>query len=251
MAKNLKLAFPKKSNKELKRIEVKFYKNLTDIFLESFKSMNMTEAEMRSRFKFENMDVVNNIYNRNQELIIMCGHYASWEWVFILAKYTDYVVNGIYKKLSNKYFDNWAKKVRNKYNGKLISTKETYKTILKNSKTKNLNLYGFASDQTPKMSKANHWGYFMNNWVPIHTGAEIISKKHNIAVIFMAVKRIKRGYYSASFKKITNNPKDFKNFEISDIFIKLVEKQIYEAPEYYTWTHKRWKHMKPAPTETS
>jgi len=209
--------------------------------------MNMTEEEMRSRFKFENMDVVNNIYKRNQELIIMCGHYASWEWVFILEKYTDYKINAIYKKLSNKYFNNWAKKVRNKYNGRLISTKETYKVIAENSRSKALNLYGFASDQTPKISKANHWGYFMKNWVPIHTGAEIISKKHNIAILFMSVKRIKRGYYSTSFKKITTDPRNYKDFEISDLFMKLVEKQIYEAPEYYTWTHKRWKHMKTPP----
>ena len=38
---NLKLAFPEKTNKELLMIEKKYYRNLSDVFLESFKSMNI------------------------------------------------------------------------------------------------------------------------------------------------------------------------------------------------------------------
>ena len=112
---------------------------------------------------------------------------------------------------------------------------------MKKSKTSELNLYGFASDQSPRKNKANYWGMFLNNYVPIHTGAETIAKKYNMAVVFMDVQKIKRGYYEVSFDTITEEPKKFSDFEITERFIELLEKQIINKPEYYTWTHKRFK----------
>jgi KDO2-lipid IV(A) lauroyltransferase len=79
---------------------------------------------------------------------------------------------------------------------------------------------------------------------PIHTGAEILAKRYDMNVIFLRTKKTKRGYYDGTFELMAENPKDTARFEISKDFIKRVEKQIYEAPEFYLWTHKRWKHRK-------
>ena len=241
---NLNLAFPEMNLSDRIKIEKKYYKYLSDIFLESFKSMNISEKELKERYTFKNPQLLDKIFDKKQNLILIAGHYCSWEWVFILDRFTKYKVNAIYKKLSNKYFDNWAKKNRSKYNGNLISTKDTYREILKKHKTSELNLYGFASDQSPRKNKANYWGMFLNNYVPIHTGAEIIAKKYNMAVVFMDVQKIKRGYYEVSFITIAEEPKKIKDFEITERFIELLEKQIINKPEYYTWTHKRFKHRK-------
>lgn len=242
--KNLELAFPKMKTDERRKLEKKFYKNLTDVFLESFKSMNMTEDELKNRYKFKNIDFLNSYFKKKQNVILIAGHYSSWEWVFILERFTNFKVNAIYKKLSNKYFEKWAKKIRSKYNGNLISTKETFKEILKHSKSNDLHLYGFGSDQSPRKNKKNYWGTFLNNYVPIHTGAETIAKKYNMAVIFMDVQRVGRGYYETTFSLITDEPKKLANFKITDKFISLLEKQINKKPEFYTWTHNRFKHRK-------
>ena len=244
---NLKLVFPKKSNKEINRIFIQSTKNATDTFLESFKSLNMSEDEMKERFKFKNIKIVNEIESNNQSIIMLCGHFTGLEWVFILDRYVKSNVYAVYKKLSNKYFDRLIKKIRSKYDGNLINTKETRKIIAKNAKAGTLDLYGFASDQTPTLKKARHWNYFMNIWVPIHTGAENIAKEHNLALVFLKIKKIKRGYYVTTFKKITTKPRDFKDYELTDIFIKLVEEQICNYPELYLWSHKRWKHRNKSP----
>ena len=246
---NLTLVFPEKSKKEIKNLELKTYKNLTDIILESIKFINMTEDEVKERFQFKNIEVLKELEKTNQDLIVMCGHYASWEWVFILDRFVKYDIYGVYKQLSNPYFDKVIKESRSKFNGKLISTKEAIPRIGKNTKSKDLCLYGFASDQTPKLKRAFHWGKFMNVHVPIHTGAEMLAKKYNLAIAFLSVEKIKRGYYMTTFEKITTTPRDYKDFEISDLFIKKVEKQIIEAPEFYTWTHKRWKHKDKDPSK--
>ena len=242
--KNLELAFPEKSKMERRRIERENFRNLTDIFLETFKSNNIKEKDLRERFRFKNPELLEKIYNNNQEVIVMCSHYCSWEWVFVIEKITKFKINAIYKQLSNKYFDKWTKDRRSQYGANMITTKETYREVSRLSKLKSLNFYGFASDQSPKKSKAVYWGNFLNNWVPIHTGAEIIAKKYNIAIVFMDVQKVKRGYYEASFSLITDKPNSFKKFELTDKYIELVEKQVRNKPEYYTWTHRRFKHRK-------
>ena len=242
--KNLALAFPEKTFLERKIIEKKYYKHLSDLFLESFKSLNISEVDIKKRYSFKNIELLDELYMKKKNIILMGGHYASWEWFFIIDRLTDYRINAIYKKLSNKYFDSLIKKIRSKYNGNLISTKNTFKEILKNTKLKGLNIYGFASDQSPKKNKATYWNNFLNNFVPFHTGAEIIAKKYDMAVVYMNVEKVKRGYYLASFELITDKPKKYKDFKITEDFIKLLENQIFKAPEYYTWTHNRFKHRK-------
>lgn len=242
--KNLALALPEKTFLERKIIEKKYYKHLSDLFLESFKSLNISEVDIKKRYSFKNIELLDELYKKKKNIILMGGHYASWEWFFIIDRLTDYRINAIYKKLSNKYFDSLIKKIRSKYNGNLISTKNTFKEILKNTKLKGLNIYGFASDQSPKKNKATYWNNFLNNFVPFHTGAEIIAKKYDMAVVYMNVEKVKRGYYLASFELITDKPKKYKDFKITEDFIKLLENQIFKAPEYYTWTHNRFKHRK-------
>ena len=242
--KNLALALPEKTFLERKIIEKKYYKHLSDLFLESFKSLNISEVDIKKRYSFKNIELLDELYKKKKNIILMGGHYASWEWFFIIDRLTDYRINAIYKKLSNKYFDSLIKKIRSKYNGNLISTKNTFKEILKNTKLKGLNIYGFASDQSPKKNKATYWNNFLNNFVPFHTGAEIIAKKYDMAVVYMNVEKVKRGYYIASFELITDKPKKYKDFKITEDFIKLLENQIFKAPEYYTWTHNRFKHRK-------
>ena len=242
--KNLALALPEKTFLERKIIEKKYYKHLSDLFLESFKSLNISEVDIKKRYSFKNIELLDELYKKKKNIILMGGHYASWEWFFIIDRLTDYRINAIYKKLSNKYFDSLIKKIRSKYNGNLISTKNTFKEILKNTKLKGLNIYGFASDQSPKKNKATYWNNFLNNFVPFHTGAEIIAKKYDMAVVYMNVEKVKRGYYLASFELITDKPTKYKDFKITEDFIKLLENQIFKAPEYYTWTHNRFKHRK-------
>ena len=244
---NLKLAFPKMPKKERLKLEKNIFRNLTDVFLETFKSINVSEEELKKRFVFKYPEVLERVYNNNQNVIVMCSHYCCWEWVFGVRNVTNFKINAIYKQLSNKYFDRLTKSRRSKFGANMIKTKDTFKEISRKSELKELNWYGFASDQSPKKSKAVYWNYFLNNWVPIHIGAEVIAKKYNMAIVFMDVQKIKRGYYEASFSLITDKPKDFKDFQLTDKYIELVEKQVKNKPEYYTWTHRRFKHRQNPP----
>ncbi|WP_179348737.1 lysophospholipid acyltransferase family protein [Winogradskyella pacifica] len=246
---NLRLVFPDKSEKEISEITGKFYHHFCDMMVEAIKSLTISEAQMNKRFKFTNVELINDLEKKQRNIILMCAHYGSWEWIFILQRHIEYKGYAVYKRLKNKYFDKLVKRIRAKYNSHLITTKETYGVLLKSKKKDELTINGFVSDQSPKAHKAFHWNEFMGIKVPMYTGAEMLAKKLDMAVVFFSVKRIKRGYYETTFTTITENPKEYKDYEITDLFFKMVEKQILEAPQYYLWTHKRWKHRDKVPAE--
>ena len=196
-------------------------------------------------FQFKNIEVLKELEKTNQDLIVMCGHYASWEWVFILDRFVKYDIYGVYKKLSNPYFDKVIKESRSKFNGKLISTKEAIPRIGKNTKSKDLCLYGFASDQTPKLKRAIHWGKFMNVNVPIHTGAEMLAKKYNLAIAFLSVEKIKRGYYEFEYIVVEAEPTKTQLGDITKAHTQVLEDTIKENPAGWLWSHRRWKRERP------
>lgn len=239
---NLRLVFPEKSDHEIKIITKKFFHHFCDMILESIKSMNISLESMKARYTFKNLDIIKEFEKQNKSIVLMCAHYGSWEWIFILQTHTTHRGYGIYKRLQNKYFDRLIKSIRARYNSYLITTKETFSVLEDAKKNGILSMNGFASDQSPKKHKAHHWNEFMGIKVPVHTGAEMLAKKLDMPVVFFAVERKKRGYYEATFQTLAEKPTDFKDYEITDKFLKLVEAQIHEAPEYYLWTHKRWKH---------
>ena len=246
---NLKLCFPEKSDKEIRTIAKKFYQHFCDMIFESIRSLSISEAEIKRRFKFTNIEEVLEVEKANKSIMMMCAHYGSWEWIFILQRYVKYDGYAVYKKLNNKYFDGLVRKIRAKYNTYLITTKQTVFT-LRDLKTKGkMGVFGFLSDQSPKAEKAKHWKEFMGIKVPVYTGAEGLAKELDMAVMFFETKKIKRGYYETTFKTVTLNPTEYKDYEITDMFIEYLEKMIYEAPEYYLWTHKRWKHRDKVPKE--
>ncbi|WP_299391824.1 lysophospholipid acyltransferase family protein [uncultured Gelidibacter sp.] len=246
---NLRLVFPDKPESEIKTITEKFYHHFCDMMVEAIKSLTISEKSMNERLKFTNVELINEFGRQNRSIVLMCGHYGSWEWIFILQKHVIHKGYAVYSKLSNKYFDRLVKKIRAKYNSTLISTKETVPTLTRTKLNGELTINGFVSDQSPQLSRTFHWSEFMGIKVPIHTGAEMLAKRLDMSVVFFGVKRIKRGFYEVTFETLAANPHDFKDYEISDLFTKKVEAQIYEAPEYYLWTHRRWKHRNSVPEE--
>jgi len=239
---NLEMAFPEKTAKERLRIEKDSYHHLCDMFLEMNKTMTISDKEINKRFRFSNLEVYTDLEKKGKSIALMCAHYASYEWVISMNNHIRFKGFAIYKRLANKHFDKLVRDIRSRFKANLITTKETIPTIQENEKNNILGVYGFASDQSPKASKAYHWTTFMNIKTPVHTGAEMLAKRFDMNVIFLRVKKVKRGYYEASFEILSENSKAVPDYEITDHFLKLVEAQIHEFPAYYLWTHKRWKH---------
>lgn len=241
---NLALALPHLSDKERLEIEKKSYHHLCDMFLEMVKTMTISSEEMNKRFKITNLEVIKEYEKKGKSIMLIASHYASWEWLITLNQKISFLGVAVYKKLANKHFDKLVRDIRSKYNTELVPTSKTIPLIANNQKNNIQCVYGLASDQSPKADRIFHWESFMGVEVPVHTGPEMLAKKYDMTVVFAKVKKVKRGYYELTIIPLNDNPKSIPDFGITHIYIKEVEKQILEAPEYYFWTHKRWKHRR-------
>ena len=241
---NILIALPHVSEEKRLVIEKKFYHHMCDMFLEMIKTMSISSEEMKERFKITNIELLKEYEQKNKSIILLAAHYASWEWLLSINESTSFKCYGVYKKVNNKYFDAKVRAIRSKFKSVLVTTDNTIALINDNEKNGIMSLYGLASDQSPQVHKTFHWQQFMGITVPVHTGAEMLAKRYDLEVVFAKVKKVKRGFYEATFVPIANNPKSIPDYEITDAYLKEVEQQILEAPEFYFWTHKRWKHRR-------
>lgn len=238
--KNLKIAFPHKSEQEITLLSKKSTRHFCDMFLEMIKSMGMSKEAMNKRFVCKNPELVNAFAKANKPIIVMFGHQASYEWTMVLDDILDYKVYAIYKPIKNKKFNELIVSIRNKFNSELIAMKEAT-AVMSKSAQKEAALFALVADQSPKAARAQYFTNFFNTPSAVFKGAERIAKEHATAVTFLRVTKVKRGYYDAEFVLISENGAQTKDWEITDTFFQLLEDQIIKQPEYYLWSHKRWK----------
>jgi KDO2-lipid IV(A) lauroyltransferase len=245
--KNLELSKVAKSTKDLIRIEKKFYRHLTDVFFEMFKFYSISPEEMKKRFYIENPEIFYELEKRNKSVMFMTSHYGGFEWFLSINYHVPQLPFAVYTPLSNKSLESLIKKFRLRHGSKLISRYKAGSYIKKQIKENKLFLYGMAADQSAQIRSITYWKEFLGVKVPVFTGSERIAKQHDIPVVFGKVVKIKRGYYKVVVDLISEFPNEYKNYQITDIYLKKLEKQIREIPEYYYWTHNRFKHKDKAP----
>ncbi|WP_062054911.1 lysophospholipid acyltransferase family protein [Aquimarina longa] len=242
VTKNLTLVFPEKSTSEIHKIRKKFYKHMCDMFLEMVKSLSISKQEMIKRFTIIDPHTFKELQAKNKSIIVLMGHYASYEWAIAAQFVLDFPIVGVYKKIKNKHFDKLAHRIRGKFNTRLIKHHNVIKEITRDKINGKIAAYGLLSDQSPKLKNALYWTDFMDIKVPIITGGEVLAKRLDMPVMYLKVEKVKRGYYQAKFIKITDNAQECEEHYITKTYLSLLEAQILEQPQYYLWTHRRWKH---------
>ena len=225
-------------------IEKAVYKHFCDLYLETFKSLTLSKRQIQKRFVVHNTSIMQDLALQGKSVIMMCGHYASYEWLLSMGYYSDHTAYGIYTPLANPYFDKLVIKARRRYGAFLIPRRETVTSIKKHAESNHLALYGFASDQSPQIRKKTYFRSFFDTEVPVFTGAERIAKEHDIPVLMAKVRRVKRGFYETEIIVLSKNPKEVKDYEITDQFTEELESLIKEDPSHYLWTHNRFKRLR-------
>jgi KDO2-lipid IV(A) lauroyltransferase len=247
--KNLVLSKIALNKKDLIIIEKKFYRHLTDVFFEMFKFYSISPDEMKKRFYIENPELFYKFEKKNKSVMFMTSHYGGFEWFLSITYHVPQLPFAVYTPLSNKSLESLIKKFRLRHGSKLISRYEAGAYIKKQLKENKLFLYGMAADQSAQIRSITYWKEFLGIKVPVFTGSERIAKQHNIPVVFGKVVKISRGYYKVVVELISEFPNDYENYKITDIYLEKLEKQIREVPEYYYWTHNRFKHKDKAPKD--
>ena len=238
---NMKDSFPEKSEKEIRRMEKAFYHHFCDYIVETIKLLHISDKETRKRVKFHNTEALQEIVDNGGSCLMLLGHYGNWEFVpsvTLWMRKGSVIFAQIYRPLKNKWFDRFFLKLRGRYHSECIAKQDTLRSILRYKSSGRPSITGFMADQTP--SPAN----FLNHDTPVFTGVEKIAHKVGFSVFYFDVEKIKRGYYSVTIREISKNPKETEEFEITNKYMEMMETTILRAPEYWLWTHNRWKHKR-------
>lgn len=228
---NLNKVFNNKTKKEIELIYKQFYNHLTDLILETIKLLDIDKKTIKKRIKLLNPEIVNSL-DENKPTIILSAHYGNWEWLFasLCVNFKENIY-AIYKPLSNEFFNNLILKIRGKFGGKLISKNKAGKFILKKFKEKKI-LFVLA-DQVPENLNNTISIKFLNRNTTFSKGLEKLCLNSNAVVLYAKMEKKNRGYYTVEFSKVRKN--------IIKEFAKKTENSIFEKPEYWLWSHNRWK----------
>lgn len=240
---NLRNSFPEKNEVEIRKIAGLFYRHLCDVIVESLKSFTISQDEILQRMVLTNPELLNGYFDRGKSIILSGGHYNNWEWIAVgLDQQMKHQTVAIYKTLTNKFFDEKMRNTRSRYGLKMISTKKV-KSFLEESKDQ-LTATIFANDQSPRKTDNNFWMKFLNQDTAVPFGAEKFAKDYNYPVLFGSINKVKRGFYTITFEVVENDPVNSPHGYISEKTTKLLEEQIIKEPQYWLWTHRRWKHKR-------
>lgn len=241
--KNLRNSFPEKSKTEINDLASRYFKHLCDYIIETIKLIHMSGEELDKRVTFFNTEIFDILYEQKKNVALVSGHYGNWTWMIRFPLKLKHKSTVLYRIIKNKHFNTFEKNNRERYGAITIPTDEAYRELLKLYQNKDLFLTWFIVDQWPPKTQ-NYWTTFLNQETPVFLGPEKIATKVNAAVVYMEMKKEKRGYYQVYFSLLCDNAADYPKYEVTEMFTKRLEQTIREKPDYWLWSHKRWKHKR-------
>lgn len=241
---NLRNSFPEKSHSEIEHIARAFYRHFCDFLVESLKCIRISVKQLDKRMKFLNPEVFDVLARENKNFALVSAHYNNWEWLLNIPLKMDHELLVIYRPLKNGPVDRLIHYIRKRRNPLMIPMDGIYRQGLKHKAEKRLFSVWFLADQRPPRT-SRFWIRFLNQETPFFEGVEKLSVKLGLAIVFMDVQKVRRGHYEVSLKKLFDNAAISREHEITLSVVREMEEEIKRKPEFWLWSHKRFKHTRP------
>ncbi len=241
---NLQNSFPEKGIDEIKRIEKIFCLHFCDLVMESIKAFSISKEEAFKRMKDRNIELVNKYKASGKHVVMVGGHYGNWElFAITIGAVLEYKSIALYTPLRNQFLNQKITASRSKYGLEMLGIK----TIKERINAANSDLYTiiFGADQSPRKDQRAYWMKFLNQETGIQFGTEKFAVEFDAVVIFANIYKVKRGFYEVEYTLITEDAKSHSYGEITKRHVGMLEEVINKQPEYWLWSHRRWKHKRP------
>ena len=245
---NLRHAFPEMSQEERDSIRMKYYRHFCEISVETIKLYCLPIEELKTRYKFPNIQILNEPYPTKEGVITLAFHYNNWEWGIWMELVINQKVLMVYNQMrNNPPFDKFLLDTRKRCGGVDVVMSQAARTAFEYKRRGESAMLWLAADQSAPHD-AQFWGTFFNREAPFFGGPVKLAQKLNQPLYFQKVRKLKRGYYVSEFELLFKEPAKVEAGEILRTYARKMEEVIREAPEYYLWSHRRWKHKRPEGT---
>ncbi|MDE6500219.1 MAG: lysophospholipid acyltransferase family protein [Rikenella sp.] len=239
---NLRASFPEKSDAERREIEQAFYKHLADVFIETLSLASVSEGQVRRRMRYLNLDELMR-WTGGRSWISAMAHYGSWEYTtnFALHRTHDETL-AVYRPLSDRGADRFYRRIRSRFGVRPVPMHDVGREMVRSFREGRHTTFALIADQTPPWPEIQNWTLFLGRWTPFFTGMEKLAMKFHLPVVFLDVRKVRRGYYEARFDLLYDGDEAVSEGEITRRYAERLERMIRTRPELWMWSHRRWKH---------
>lgn len=241
---NLKNSFPELKQQEIRKLRNKFYRHFCDLLIEGIKNLTISEKQLRKRLVISNPEIVQELFDKEKNVLLVSGHYNNWEWLISAQNFLfPHQAYGIGMPMTSKFWDKKVNSRRQRFGMRVVHAKNYKENLAANPQE--LKAVLVLSDQSPGDSLKSYWMEFLHQPTAVLFGTELMAHELRYSVVFFHTKKIKRGYYEIELSLITDAPTKEDYGSITEQHTKLLESIIKEKPEYWLWSHKRWKREVP------
>lgn len=242
---NILHSFPNKNEEERRTIERLFYHHLCDIFVEGLLNLVMPLRWIMRRYRVVNPDVPNAYYQQGHSVVLMSAHYNDWEYMITTLDHHLMAHGiGVGKRLSNRLLEPWVYRRRTRYGTQVVYADTVRREVEYYVHHGVPCALMMLSDQSPSDIHKCYWTQFLNQDTPFIYGAEYFARKYNLPVLYYRVDKVRRGYYEVTFSLLCENPQEVPQYTIVERYAHQLEADITDHPEYWLWSHRRWKHKR-------
>ena len=242
---NIAHSFPEKNEKECALIVNNFYRHFVRQNIESLQFMFISPQKIKRKFMFDNIKLIEQIAEKHQNITLVFGHFGTWDWIASIPLWSDKLIFGtLYKQIRNKFIDKLFLRIRGRFGALCIEKKQVLRSLIALNKENKPNLIAYIADQSTTIKNVHYWINFLNQDTAVQSGWATIARKFDTAVVYLKITPTSKGHYIAHFETITETPKLMSEEELVKAYFIKLERDIKEKPEYWLWSHKRWKHKK-------
>lgn len=242
---NLRNSFPEKSDEEIQNIARQYYLHLTDLICETLKYRTCPAQDVIERIEGD-ISLVDRLYRENKNVMFLMGHRGNWEAANLFSSLRfSHECLVVYRPLNSPEFDQWFLRLRTRFGARLIPM-DDIAAELRKPRTRPY-VVVLANDQSPQPDSA-YWTTFLNQDTGFFRGAEILARRNDLTVLYADFSCIeaKQGFYHVEISLVTDACKSLGKNEILEKQVRMLETDINAQPFNWLWSHRRWKHRRPA-----
>ena len=235
---NIKRAFPKINEQDLKIITKSMWNNYGRVFAEYMFMKDFRINTSGEKIQIIGSEILEDIKKNNKKVIFVSGHFSNFELMAMQIEKVGIKLAAIYRPLNNKFLNLIMERIRKKYICKIQIKKGLggLKELLKLSHEG----YSAALMIDQRVSQGIKSNFFNTEAFTTTIPAQLV-KKFKIPVVPIFIER----YDNIKFKMTVNKPINFSEKDsikdITDQLNKILEKMIISDPNHWIWSHNRWK----------
>lgn len=237
---HLRRAFPDLDAASIESLKREHYRNYAQVLVEIIKSAAIDGEELDARMRFVHLERMRQPLQAGTPVVLLAAHQCNWEWILLgLSRQLGFPIEAAYKPLKNAWADREMRALRSRFGARMIPAERVMRELIANRRAPRL--IALVADQEPVASDRRHWTRFLNRDTAFFMGADVIVNTLRYPAFFVAIHRVRRGVYEASFEPLWTPDEPLQPGEFTERYARRVERQIRESPADWPWSYKRWR----------